>query len=55
MHSHPYTFIDWVIGETVELNEWGISLGKARFADIDFVDDLVIFTKNLEVPVNISA
>ena len=43
------TCIDWVMGDTMEYNDRGISLEKARITGLDFADDIVIFLEKLEV------
>ena len=42
------TCIDWVMGETVRKTDCGISLGEATITDLDFADDIVIFSETLE-------
>ena len=46
------TCIDWVMGETVEKTDCGISLGEDKITDLDFADDVVIFAETLEVLVH---
>ena len=50
MGSRPNTFnncIYWVMGETAEMTDGGISLGEAII--LDFANDIVIFAETLEV------
>ena len=43
------TCIDWVMGQTVEKTDCGISLGEATITDLDIADDILIFAETLEV------
>ena len=45
----PKTWFDWVLGERVQKTDCGILLGDAKITDLDFADDVVIFTETLEV------
>ena len=47
--THIYTFIDWVMGKTVEKTNCGISFGEAMITDLDFAVDVVILAETLEV------
>ena len=43
------TCIDWVMGETVEKTDSGISFGETMITDLVFADDKVIFADTLEI------
>ena len=43
------TCIDWVLKDTVQKTDCGVSVGEVTITDLDFADDVVIFTKTLEV------
>ena len=44
------TYIDWVMGETVDKTDCGISPGEARIADLGFAEDIIIFHGNVGDP-----